>query len=539
MKATRVTRVVLLVAAICGLFPPLHGRSLAQVRPEVVGDVPSALPVRGLESLTLDSWTTGFFSGRLGVRASSTDIQKVIRALLAKSESDTSGLQGFYSALMSEPRVNGVFATGRDLRSIAIALFDERASLRRNREPARDKGLEPYLSLLEVLAEEVLYAEHLRFPSEGGMFARVYSTDLDDCPNRHARLNGMEICQGDVLASKGGAGTSSFLARMGDRPGNFSHATIAYVDPSDRTLKLAESFIEDGVKLRDAQREYAFPGKRKLFIYRYQPKGAKDRKQVIAKAIEGVDQFVDLMRSRSGGRPDIVASFKYDFNMDALSPNRDDEYFCSEIPVAIYRNAGLADAKNPFPRNEWSQVSGTTERFFRNFLGIRHNRFPAPSDIDFNPEFTTVGLSIDPGRLGADRLDVAMVDTLIQLATTEVSTLERFLELSKAIPDRPITAKEIERVRSLGIIPPEELDKYVSTIPDNIGAKQLIFFGYLDMVLTPRFRAQMGAIEAAHLRTAGTPFGLNQLRAQSARILKVELSAFIAQVENYSRAAGL
>lgn len=493
----------------------------------------------GLADLDLDLWLQGFFNGRPMPK----QVNKNVRNQLWQAYNNwtnnpyDSSLLPFYRVILAmKLHIKG--QSYSYYKELVDALYGVRKQVRQDdKNPLKSR---PASLLLEVLAEELLYAIYKKFPQSPKVWRSTFlgeeSTrpcfNFDSTGKKIMRVGNFlnfKLCQGDVVLSKGGSGSSSFIARIPDVPGNFSHATVAYIDPESKKVSFPEAYIEDGVKLRDPQQDYEMAPKKKVFIYRYRPKNMGQDDKVIGQAIRGIDQFVGQMYAKT---PDPVhnAVFAYDFHMDA---DRHDQFFCSEIPFYAYSFSGEVPLENnPYPRPLWSHVSGVRQQLFSDLLSISVSSFPAPSDIEFNTQYDQVGFIINLERLEEDRLDAAIIDALIDFFATNQTAVSRFLDRVQALGAKPMNTRQIETLANLIGVDSSKLEGFKAHVPNNISLKQLIFFGYLNKVFTPKMRVIIGKISTSRMKRPGAiPFGLGALRKKARHLLRVQMERFFEHFE--------
>lgn len=458
--------------------------------------------VRGLEGLNLDSWMKEVFEPAQTEANRDSNPQKIILDLYSKS----TDVADFYQKLIGQ-KLPEKFNDLGGRKKLVGALLAARKNIRLTNEP-KARGA---IALLQTLAEETLYASTKQFPNQIPIWKSVF-TDADLVAGVEKKQEGrskycyssegtykvavfkadddkgVKVCQGDVLLSKGDAGTSSFIARMSDVPGNYSHSTSAYVD-ENKKLYLLEAEIEDGVKQRDPAKDYIDHHKTKLAIYRYKGKDQADTSDQIQKVIHGVELFHDDMVKKSGGDPINNVSYPYNFSMNA---DDNSKLFCSQVSYYEYN---LAGAKNPYEKSKWSTVSGGTGVLAKSLLNINESSFPAPGDVELNSNFDEVAALIVPSQLRTSRFDEAMIDVFIQELQTHPDVVKKYLLPFEKIGNRPLTKEDIETIKAKYQIPPEVLSKIEGKIPENINLKQVVFFYALNDQIMPAMRKKMTAWE--------------------------------------------
>ncbi len=206
-------------------------------------------------------------------------------------------------------------------------------------------------------------------------------------------LHGVVLHSGDVLASRGGAPTSAFIARGNDYPGNFSHIALLHVS-EDGVPHVIESHIESGVGVFDAER-YLADTKLRIMVLRV-------RRDHPALADDPMLPHRAAAHALEAARRAHVA---YDFAMDWASP---DELFCSEVAYAAYAARGV---------RLWTGLSSMSSPGLTRWLaavGVRHFETVAPSDLEYDPQVRVVAEWRDPETLFDDHVDNAVLDVMLE-----------------------------------------------------------------------------------------------------------------------------
>lgn len=435
--------------------------------------------IRGMPSIDLelvDVWTSGLSVGEEKKKLPHDNKKRILESYYYANS-----VEEFFNKLLILD-LHHTYPTMNSYKQLAEQLFAVRKELR-SRSIENDHYLRQSLMLLELLGEEVLYAGKLRFPDQNNI-SFTYNNPTLPCMGRVGKLNGVTVCQGDVLLSKGGAGSSNFIAKITDYPGNFSHAAIVYVDAATKGVYLPESFIEDGVKLRSPKDEYENSSKAKLFIYR------SKSSVTIGQAIQGVDQFVSMMIDRIGSNSyqdlAVKAALPYDFSMNGSDPSA---LACTEVVLQSYMMGG-ATQTNPYPQELWSTANSSGQgSLVTDFLKIAP-QFPAPSDLELNPRYDLISLSFNLNKLGIDRQMIAMIDILIEKVEESDAKIKKLSEYLKDY-DRPYSKEElIEKIvrldRALGSNFATSINDQIPTIPSGMKLSQVLFFGILDHYLVPK-----------------------------------------------------
>ncbi len=207
-------------------------------------------------------------------------------------------------------------------------------------------------------------------------------------------IRGIRIHSGDILVSRGGAPTSSLIARGNDYPGNFSHVALVYVDSSTGVASFIESHIEKGVAVATAD-QYLRDTKLRIMVLRLRadhPAMAADPMlphRAAAHALSGATQ----------------RHIPYDFTMDIADTGA---MFCSEVVSSAYRSVGVA---------LWTGLSTISSPGVRDWLaafGARHFRTQEPSDLEYDPQLRIVAEWRDPETLWKDHLDNSATDAMLE-----------------------------------------------------------------------------------------------------------------------------
>lgn len=207
---------------------------------------------------------------------------------------------------------------------------------------------------------------------------------------------GVTVRSGDILLSRGGAPTSSLIARGNDFPGSFSHVALVHVDEKSGELSVIESHIERGVAVASFA-EYVLDQKLRVLLLRLRsdlPAVAADP-LLPHRAAEGA-----LAEARRRHIP-------YDFAMDF----RDHQaQFCSEVASAAYEALGV---------RLWmglSTISAPTVRAWLGSLGVRHFETQEPSDLEYDPQLRVVAEWRDRATLFKAHADDAVTDVMLEEA---------------------------------------------------------------------------------------------------------------------------
>ncbi|MGZ3787868.1 MAG: hypothetical protein ACXVLQ_05060 [Bacteriovorax sp.] len=477
----------------------------------------------GLESMSLDpvaEWTEGLYAGteKAALDQGVSVVDSVQKTFLA-----TNNVGDFMNQLLSL-KLHNKYSSEGSYRQLAEGLFAARKRIRKNLS-ANPKYTKEAMLLVELLAEETLYVDGLRF-KPNNLIRFDYANDVSVCGNRTSAINGTKICQGDIIISKGDAGSSSFIARVSDYPGNFSHSTAPYIDANKRTF-LVEAFIEDGLKLRDPAKDYVNDPKAKMMIYR------NTNPSVVKEGVNGIDMIVKKIGERLGGKDPVTnASYEYDFAMDATNFDR---LFCSEVSYYAYSlNPAIPAAQNPYAQAYWSNVDDPSRNIVLSRFLDAKTHFPAPSDVELNPNYEIVSMQFNPNKLSGDRMRVALIDVLIDVMNENqqqmITSINMLGKLGDQVVDPATIKSKLAVFAALGIKLPPEASTMIDSIPKNINYKQLLFFAFIDKRLAPYVVDQLSKQEQMLLKN-GKVLDLESMRSSLRPLVEQELKQFASYAE--------
>ncbi len=206
-------------------------------------------------------------------------------------------------------------------------------------------------------------------------------------------FHGVTLHSGDILASRGGAPTSAFIARGNDYPGNFSHIALLHVS-EDGVAQLIESHIESGVGVFSAER-YLADTKLRIMVLRLR----SDHPALVD------DPLLPHRAATAAIEAAQAGHIAYDFAMDAEDG---DEFFCSEVVSAAYADRGVT---------LWaglSSMSGAGLTRWLSRFGVQRFETLAPSDLEYDPQVRVVAEWRDPETLFEDHVDNAILDVMLE-----------------------------------------------------------------------------------------------------------------------------
>jgi Permuted papain-like amidase enzyme, YaeF/YiiX, C92 family len=218
----------------------------------------------------------------------------------------------------------------------------------------------------------------------------------DDEPSQSpsAIVLGVSIRSGDILVSRGGAPTSSLIARGSDYPGNFSHVALVHVDERTNVPSVLEAHIERGVTISSLS-DYLNDVKLRVMVLRL-------RSDLPALTADPLLPQRVATRALESAR---ARHIPYDFAMDFRDTIR---LFCSEVASAPYAAEGI---------QLWRGLSTISSSGLASWLaafGVEHFETQEPSDLEYDPQLRVVAEWRDPETLLKDHVDNATIDVLLE-----------------------------------------------------------------------------------------------------------------------------
>ncbi len=207
---------------------------------------------------------------------------------------------------------------------------------------------------------------------------------------------GITFHSGDILVSRGGAPTSSLIARGNDYPGNFSHIALLYVDEVTGTPRIIESHIERGIVISTVD-EYIRDKKLRIMILRVRA----DHPLLIKDPLlphRAAKMAFDEVKARH---------IPYDFEMNFHEPSKK---FCSEVASYAYGSMGM---------KLWNIVTTMSSPGLVHWLsdfGVRYFKTQAPADLEYDPQIVVVAEWRDRDALWQAHVDNAVIDALLEAA---------------------------------------------------------------------------------------------------------------------------
>lgn len=211
-----------------------------------------------------------------------------------------------------------------------------------------------------------------------------------------AALFGVPLHSGDILISRGGAPTSSLIARGNDHPGSYSHAALVHIDPATGAITILESLIEHGL-VQSSLSGYLGDGKIRLMLLRPRPD-----LPVLAADPVAPHRAAEAMLAEARRR-----HVPYDFAMDHADPAR---LFCSEVVSWAYAQVGI---------RLWmgmSYLSSPTVTAWLGSVGVRHFETQEPADLEYDPQLEVVAEWSEHTRLLDAHLNDAVTDVMLERA---------------------------------------------------------------------------------------------------------------------------
>jgi len=229
----------------------------------------------------------------------------------------------------------------------------------------------------------------LQMPEAPGLLEGVHEPSATPS----VELRGVTLHSGDVLASRGGAPTSAFIARGNDYPGNFSHIALLHVS-EDGVPRVIESHIESGVGVFSAE-HYLGDTKLRIMVLRMRA----DHPALVD------DPMLPHRAASAALEAAEAGHIPYDF---AMNTEDAEELFCSEVASAAYADRGVT---------LWAGLSSMSSPGLTRWLsrfGVEHFETLAPSDLEYDPQMRVVAEWRDPDTLFDDHVDNAILDVLLE-----------------------------------------------------------------------------------------------------------------------------
>lgn len=465
----------------------------------LVASVDKVNLILGLEKIKFDQWTSFLFEDSHDSTRAMTEANYAaeIKKLIGKFKSDVELFQNVQSVTKTYN-----LSSAKDYIAVAKVLLINRQTVRQRKNINFDTKKDT-LFLLELMAEEALYAMSERFPDSPKEFSLTTSLRPLSVA-RTGSLRGFQVQVGDVMVSKAsGSGSSSFIAFSMNKPSIFSHSTPIWKKDknSDSPLMSPEAFIEDGVKLRNLKKDYVEGSKTRLYIYRYHSSRAQRNEGVYNTVESYMDLFVDGMNQLTNGKPEEVASYAYDFSMspfyygpggDAPAIQGPRKFLCSAVSYNLYPR--MNGDENPYAKKYWSRVNNDRSALFQ-FIGVNSKAMPSPGDVESNPFYSMVGMRIDVSKLEQERIENAIIDVFLQYVKSNKKNMQAIAEEFKNVGTTTISKddllKKLVEFQFLTDDKRKQLQAMIEQVPNGVNIKQLMFFYMMNEVATPSLRAQV------------------------------------------------
>jgi hypothetical protein len=178
-----------------------------------------------------------------------------------------------------------------------------------------------------------------------------------------------EIKSGDLLITRGVSFLSSMIARLGQRPTQFSHVVMAYEDPQSKKMQTIESYVGVGVAFYDMDFALKNENARILWLR------AKD---------EDLGRKGALMMGKMVKESlDAKNPIKYDYSLDFEDPTT---MSCAEVSQIAFQLSSDGSFKIPLYPNELSASNSITQR-----LELKEGETYEPGDMEIDPRFELIG----------------------------------------------------------------------------------------------------------------------------------------------------
>ncbi len=265
----------------------------------------------------------------------------------------------------------------------AKILLAERTALKNNfsTETARQK-----IYFNTMLADRILIAYYFKYgPREADLLFN-YSTDNYSPDN----IKPYDLKPYDIIISRDETLSSQLLLFRSQYSERYSHTDVIIPSADKRNLKAYTTDVEGGV-IREDINEI---GEVRDLILTYKDSTARElffNRQKLANYIDNFERKI---------------SYNY-----PLIPNCTNELFCTEFVYCLFKDAGLQQTLNPYPRRLWN-TNIKNSQLFSLYQGV----MPEPSDILLNPNYKIVSEKINIYGL----LNSMVADYIIQIFLTKL-----------------------------------------------------------------------------------------------------------------------
>ena len=453
---------ILLSLISCSSIPVSKDRYPASLNQEK--DI--AIGLRGIPEIDptlIDVWTSGLIIGAEKNKLNSESVKRIQEGYYYAQSIDE-----FYNKILILD-LHHRYPSFDFYRDLAEQLIAVRRELR-PRGMEQEHFLRQALILLDLLADEVLYVGHLLFPNTKQLSYR-YPNNTMPCQGRFSLLGDIQVCQGDVILSRDESLSNNFISRLPNYPGNYSLASLTYVQSENKNIQIIESKISKGISRKEMQQKNRFTDLSKSTILR-------SRSSITtAQAIAGLDQFLKRIETA----PEIT----YDYIQDGA----DESSFSSAELVQYSYLLGGANQTNPYPAELWNSITQKNKTFFTSqFLPVNHI-FPTPSDIELNPRYQAISTSYNLVQLPSERMKMMMTDSLIEMANESDSLLQKLARKLSSINGLQTSQDRQELLLKIDMALETELTKENIYVGKEQLFAQVVFFMLLDQYIGPKVLA--------------------------------------------------
>lgn len=178
-----------------------------------------------------------------------------------------------------------------------------------------------------------------------------------------------ELQPGDLLITRGVSFLSGMIARLGERPTQFSHVVMVYKDKDSSELKTIESYVGTGVGFYEMDFALKNENVRILWLR------AKDATLGANAAKEMSQSVSDRIKAKN--------HIKYDYKLDFNNPQ---SMSCAEVSQVAFEMASAGTFRIPFYPNRVAAAKDLVER-----LKLNSGNIYEPGDMEIDPRFELIG----------------------------------------------------------------------------------------------------------------------------------------------------
>jgi hypothetical protein len=353
--------------------------------------------------------------------------------------------------------------------------------------------------LFQLFAEEVLFVGSQLFPSD---FPTTFLWRGDTHSNvRSIEFQGLTVPNGAVLNSRGNALSSALIQFYGDVPGIASHSYQAWIEPMSNEGFVSESLIETGVRLNDLHAGETLAA---LYV-------PKDSEQQVMYS-NCIDYWANRMTKSEDGSSFKASDYRkvqqpsytcYDFTFNPSHVGDEKCYACStwlQYTQERCRQEFTPDQILPFPEEIWSESSGILGEFLTVNLGLASSRFPNPTDMEMNQNFTLSALRIDISSLASARISQAAIDVLLHAIEQNEESVRKIMAATAKIGNGHADTNLFEKAISefdftiLGMSQKEadgakiKAIERLKLIPNGATYKQVVLVAWLQFIVEPEIK---------------------------------------------------